>query len=463
MNKEVLEKLLAIMKETSPQDLWDQIKELEEKLESLEESIEGMEQLVVDMISEDSKFLSEAKEVAKTKGLPEPDGESVRKFMSASFSASVADEVQTKGSRNKKSPKDYAPTEEELSLINELSNVDLSKEDVFVFTLRSAGQDIDRSFDQFTSKALKDMADMSKDKPFLKDHSWDTESVIGKIFDAKVGEKQLIQKVYVPITEKNKDMINGIMTGIYNKVSVGFAMEPMQYACSSCNKSLYSRDCSHYPGEKDAGGNLVVGVIKGVSDYFEISNVAVPAQPAAGIRRSLTAVKSVHEIADPSILSEESTVKMAERIENLMGIPPVKEPETPIEVSVDKIVNDNSDGDDPVEQEPATLPETEVEQKDVEAPAETKAVEPEAVVKTEDAILSLLKEMIAKQGEVLEAIKAISEVKAKVENDESTEDIVRKLAATNVSIPGAPSVDMTKRGWGRSALNALFTTEDNNQ
>lgn len=530
MNKEVLEKLLAVMKETSPQDLWEQVKILEEKLEEMEGSIEDMEQLVVDMIAEEAaegeKSLEDANIVAKEKGLPLADGNLVRKYLGLSFNAGI-NQPQTKGVRGKKSPKDYAPTDEELIKINELSNIDLSKEQVYVFTLRSAGQDVDRSFDQFTAKALKDMAEMSKDKPFLRDHNWDTGSVIGKIFDASVKDKQLVQKVYVPITEKNADMIEGIMSGIYNKVSVGFGMEPMEYICSSCNKSLYSRDCAHYPGNKDAAGTMVIGQIKGVSDYFEISNVAVPAQPAAGIRRSLSvqtpstvdgnqptredlnfestdaasldsavptpAVKSpdlwdikvnnegnISFFSNTPVLTDEMMQKIqaaykaqttkpnvtVDEARKIMGLDPLGSPlgelklagpESPAEVIVDKILNDNSDGENPVEHE-QELPV--VEEKEVElpeAPATAPEELPQAETKAEespDALQAILAELKALKGEI-ESLKASKEVEKESEVAETTEEIVRNLAATTVT-PASPSaVDFTKPGWSKAIAAAL--------
>jgi len=288
MKKEDLQKLL---KETSPEDLWEALKKIEESLEGVEVTIENLEQLIFDMVAEEAAEektllpVEEVKAVAKAKGLAEPDGDLIKKYMGASIKSLSADSVESKGARNKKEAKDYHPTPEELKQINALTNVDLKAEEVLVFTLHSADDVVDRSADQFSVKALKDMATLSVDKPYLKDHSWSTSSVIGKIFDASVSKGRLMQKVYVPISVKNQDMIDGMLTGIYNKVSVGFAMGAEDYSCSSCSKSLYSQDCPHYPGSKDEKGNVTVGLIKGVKDYYEISNVTVPCQPGAGIRR----------------------------------------------------------------------------------------------------------------------------------------------------------------------------------
>lgn len=436
MNKEDLQRLL---KETSPQDLWDGLKKIEESLEGVEGSVENLEQLIFDMVAEEAAEektllpVEEVKAVAKAKGLAEPDGDLIKKYMGASIKSLSADSVESKGARNKKEAKDYHPTPEELKQINALTNVDLKAEEVLVFTLHSADDVVDRSADQFSVKALKDMATLSVDKPYLKDHSWSTSSVIGKIFDASVSKGRLMQKVYVPISVKNQDMIDGMLTGIYNKVSVGFAMGAEDYSCSSCSKSLYSQDCPHYPGSKDEKGNVTVGLIKGVKDYYEISNVTVPCQPAAGIRR-----------------------------DNQKGL------EAPSQEVVDRISNDKSLGDNPLADE--VKPEEVVEAPAPEVPAAEPVVEP---VASEEAapeapevldVKALIKEAVAEVTDELKTL--IAELKATIESkvevektaeDESTEEIARKLLNQAAQEPtsSAPPADYSKSGWSAGLFNAL--------
>lgn len=439
MKKEDLQKLL---KETSPQDLWEGLKKIEESLEGVEVTIENLEQLIFDMVAEEAAEektllpVEEVKAVAKAKGLAEPDGDLIKKYMGASIKSLSADSVESKGARNKKEAKDYHPTPEELKQINALTNVDLKAEEVLVFTLHSADDVVDRSADQFSVKALKDMATLSVDKPYLKDHSWSTSSVIGKIFDASVSKGRLMQKVYVPISVKNQDMIDGMLTGIYNKVSVGFAMGAEDYSCSSCSKSLYSQDCPHYPGSKDEKGNVTVGLIKGVKDYYEISNVTVPCQPGAGIRR-----------------------------DNQKGL------EAPSQEVVDRISNDKSLGDNPLADE--VKPEEVVEAPAPEVPAAEPVVEP---VASEEAapeapevldVKALITEAVAEVTDELKTL--IAELKATIESkvevektaeDESTEEIARKLLNSQVptTTANSPSVDMSKSGWAADLFNALKPT-----
>ena len=433
MNKEDLQRLL---KETSPQDLWDGLKRIEESLEGVEGSVENLEQLIVDMLAEeaseeeDKSFsLESAALVAKAKGLPELDGDVIKKYMGATVKSFPADSVESKGAKGKKVAKDYHPTPEELKQINALSNIDLAAEEVMVFTLHSADDVVDRSADQFTPKALKEMAALSVDKPYLKDHSWGTSSVVGKIFDASVSKGRLMQKVYVTLRAKNADMIDGMLDGTLNKVSVGFAMGAEDYSCSSCSKSLYNQDCPHYPGSKDEKGNTTVGIIKGVKDYYEISNVTVPCQPGAGIRRDNQ--KSLE--------------------------------------AVDKISNDKSLGDNPLADEVKPEDVVEVPAVEAEVPAAEPVVEP---VASEEAapeapvvedVKALVKEAVAEATNELKALiaelKATFDAKKEVEKsveDESTEEVVRKLlnqAVEQEPTSSASAVDFSKSGWAAGLLN----------
>lgn len=195
--------------------------------------------------------------------------------------------------KNARTPKDYEPTDEELAQINAISKIDLEKHDVVVFTLQSADQNVDRQYEHFTSQALKSMAEKSVNKPILLDHYASTRSQVGKIFSASVAKQALMQKAYFPKTDRNLGIIEDIMNGLYDKLSVGFNMAWKDMICDSCGNSIISQKCAHYPGDKDEKGNVVTMTLKDVTDYYETSLVAIPAQPAAHIMNQL----SVSELA----------------------------------------------------------------------------------------------------------------------------------------------------------------------
>lgn len=195
-------------------------------------------------------------------------------------------DVHIKANKSTKARKedDYSPTEDELEEINKLTKVDLKQDQVLVFNLQSADEDIDRQFEHFTTRALKDMAEKSINKPILMDHYASTKSQVGKIFMAGVSRGKLMQKAYFPKSESNMPIVENILNGLYDKLSVGFSIDPNEMQCDSCGKSIYSMNCKHQPGSKDEAGCQTTITIKGVKDFYETSLVAIPAQPAAHIQ-----------------------------------------------------------------------------------------------------------------------------------------------------------------------------------
>lgn len=233
----------------------------------------------------------------------------------------------------KKTMEDYKPSQEDMDVINkDHSNMDLSRDAILTFTLRSADLAVDRSYEHFTEPALQKMAEMSVGKSFLMDHDWTTSSHIGKIYSASVENGSLLQKVYMLNDEFNKKTINNILAGIYNKVSVGFGVDLGAMMCDSCGtKSYYDEICPHTVGSMDERKGLTTITIKDVSDYFEVSLVPVPAQRDAGIRRSLT--KTLRETEDSD------TINNSKSVLGEMAVPENKQDKTPGEPNTKDLAN----------------------------------------------------------------------------------------------------------------------------
>lgn len=201
----------------------------------------------------------------------------------------------------------YKPSAKDMEKIKAKSPL-IGQYEVFVFEFQAADTDVDRGFEHFTEGALKEMADLAiKNKiPFLMtsennmcgDHDWKAMNTKGKVFDAYVEERKgggfnLIYKVYIPRIEKTKDILDGIFTGLYDKLSVGFSLSYEDFTCDLCpgNKSIADDECPHYPGG-DYEGKTSTCTIRAVKDNFEISGVAVPMQPKAQVRLSASEVDS---------------------------------------------------------------------------------------------------------------------------------------------------------------------------
>ena len=78
------------------------------------------------------------------------------------------------------------------------------------------------------------------------------------------------------LSEKNKDIILELDSGIKKEVSVGCSMG--KSVCSICGSDFKS--CSHIKG-KGYGGKLCYAVLSKPKDAYEWSFVAVPAQRSA--------------------------------------------------------------------------------------------------------------------------------------------------------------------------------------
>ena len=79
-------------------------------------------------------------------------------------------------------------------------------------------------------------------------------------------------------TEKNAELIAEIEGGIKKEVSVGCSAA--KRSCSICGKDAGL--CEHERG-KYYGGKLCYAVLSDITDAYEWSFVAVPAQPRAGV------------------------------------------------------------------------------------------------------------------------------------------------------------------------------------
>lgn len=265
--------------------------ELKKDLEDLKRMLAELEAQISEAETAEPILLTETKDFdsfVKSKGLPVPDGNFIKYFTKSSIApkSMEMEDVNTKKAKLPTKAEDYTATPEELLQINALSNMDLKAEDVYVFTLKSANTQVDRGYEHFTPKALKSMAKMSIDKPILMNHDWTAQATVGKIFDAKVANDTLIQKAYIPNYPEYQPVIRAILSGLYNKVSVGFAMELKDFVCDSCTKSLYDMGCPHIPGNADEKGLITTATIKDSSDYYETSLIPVPMQAPAGIRRN---------------------------------------------------------------------------------------------------------------------------------------------------------------------------------
>lgn len=184
-----------------------------------------------------------------------------------------------------------AATADVMAKINKYTLTELSADDVFIFKVAMCDNAIDRHWEAFTKDALAKMGELFVGKTIIKDHRASADNQVGRIFatetvedSAKQGHDggayvQLVAHCYMLKTEGNADLIAEINAGIKKEVSVGFRVAAA--ICSICGADNAKTACSHWWG-KEYDGRLCYFQLSDVSDAYELSFVAVPAQREAG-------------------------------------------------------------------------------------------------------------------------------------------------------------------------------------
>ena len=197
-------------------------------------------------------------------------------------------------------------TNADLKKINKYTLSPVSAEDVFIFkaTIADNEQD-DRNYMPFNLKALQDLKKLYPGKTMLKDHRRMADNQIARIYDTELvqaatkqtelGElhTELIAKIYMIKTESNKDLIAEIMGGIKKEVSTSTVPEKM--VCNICGTDNMKDYCRHWPGHEytiedgSAKGSKrrCKMLLHGAKEAYELSFVAVPAQPRAGAHKTI--------------------------------------------------------------------------------------------------------------------------------------------------------------------------------
>lgn len=190
-----------------------------------------------------------------------------------------------------------AVTEEELAQINRHSRRTLTADEVYAFPLILCDNETDRDCERFSISALESLADMFVGKTGIFDHDPKGVNQTARIFAAEVisdpakktrsGEVYtcIRAKAYLMRTEKTADLIAEIDGGIKKEVSVCCSVK--REVCSICGANRKENQCSHVKGSY-YGGKLCEGILTEPSDAYEWSFVAVPAQPNAGITKSMS-------------------------------------------------------------------------------------------------------------------------------------------------------------------------------
>lgn len=205
-------------------------------------------------------------------------------------------------------------TEDDLKKINKYTMQPVTADEVYTFkAVMADNEQDDRNHMPFNLKALQDLKKLYPGKTMLKDHNRRADNQIGRIYDTELiqNEKkltelnevhtELVAKIYMIRTESNKDFIAEINGGIKKEVST--SCKPEKMVCNICGTDNMKDWCRHWPGvEYTVEDGSPTGskkrckmLLAGAKEAYELSFVAVPAQPRAGTHKSVGFTKPIPE------------------------------------------------------------------------------------------------------------------------------------------------------------------------
>ena len=178
------------------------------------------------------------------------------------------------------------PTAAQMEAILAQCKGKLTKDDVYVFSVRLCDDQIDRDLERFDTQALPGLAKLFIGKTGIVDHCWSSENQVARIFQTQVvcedGVSYIKAWAYIRRGSQTDEIIADIEAGIKKEVSVGCAMG--RSVCSVCGGDYGV--CGHQKGEI-YDGTMCCVILQEPMDAYEFSFVAVPAQREAGVMKGL--------------------------------------------------------------------------------------------------------------------------------------------------------------------------------
>lgn len=187
-----------------------------------------------------------------------------------------------------------------LEQINALTRRTFKAEELYTFPVVLCHNDIDRDMERFSDEALDKMAELFIGKTGIFDHNPTAGNQSARIYAAEVitdperktawgGDYRYLKGyAYMVKTDSNADLITEIDAGIKKEVSVSCSAS--RRTCSVCGKDLKDGACEHKRGAQ-YDGQTCHTVLDGITDAYEWSFVAVPAQVGAGVAKQYTISK----------------------------------------------------------------------------------------------------------------------------------------------------------------------------
>lgn len=216
-----------------------------------------------------------------------------------------------------------------LDKINKFTRRAFTADELYVFSVILCDNEVDRDSERFSDDALDTLKNLFVGKTGISDHNPSTSNQTARIFDTEVvtdsekntknGEayKYLRAMAYMVRTEENRSLIAEIEGGIKKEVSI--SCTAAKRSCSVCGADKSEASCSHIRGRK-YGGKLCHTVLGNITDAYEWSFVAVPAQVNAGVtKRYSSDAFSAQPVTEDIIAAEEELRRDVRRLAYFAG------------------------------------------------------------------------------------------------------------------------------------------------
>lgn len=181
-----------------------------------------------------------------------------------------------------------------LDMINRFTRRPMTEDELYVFSVILCDNDIDRDRECFSDDALSQLREAFIGKTGIFDHNASTANQNARIFDTEIVTdsermtrygapyKYLRASAYMVRTEANSTLIAEIDAGIKKEVSISCSAASRK--CSVCGRDKSEGSCAHVRGRR-YGSKLCYTVLSDITDAYEWSFVAVPAQVNAGVTK----------------------------------------------------------------------------------------------------------------------------------------------------------------------------------
>lgn len=211
-----------------------------------------------------------------------------------------------------------------LAKINSFTRREFKEEELYVFPITLCDNEIDRDLERFSDAALDKMRQLFIGKTGIFDHNPIAGNQEARIYDTEVVAddsrrtsdgrpyKYLKGMAYMVRTDANKDLISEIDAGIKKEVSV--SCSSAKRTCSICGTDSYKEGCEHRKG-KEYDGKICHYILDDITDAYEWSFVAVPAQINAGVTKKYEKGGKVMETFTPITTQEQLDTVVQGRID----------------------------------------------------------------------------------------------------------------------------------------------------